>query len=370
VAGDELIRFDPHTSVKTSLGRVPSPSSGDLVFYKDKLYLASLAGFLEVNMEDATKSKLVLATQGRSFYGLINIPVGCDKNIIYGIEPKNGAQSALVEIDLENAAILNTFCTLPLNVYDAASITESGIRPGITLQGIDLKPQCGPGEKGSLQVNAITALNNVNLLYSVNNSPDNNTGLFTDLTAGQYNIHIQSSDGCTLDATVQLPAADKISVALTTTADNCGTQNGTLSIQKITGGNTLRFVLPNQPSQTAPLFTGLAGGAYLLGVTDENSCTASFPFDIKTLSPPLPLTDVKIGPAGSCGVGGGSIELTYLAGVNITGARIDNGAFQATRSFTNISAGLHHVQIKTNTCLYDTVLNVTASAPMRLLWVL
>jgi gliding motility-associated-like protein len=362
VIGDVLIRFDPHTMVQTALGRLPSPPSGDFVFYKEKLYLASLAGFLEVNIEDATKSKLVLATQGRAFYGLINIPVGCDKNIIYGIEPRSGAQSALVEIDLENAVILNTYCTLPLNVFDAASITESGIRPGITLQGIDVKPQCGPGEKGSLQVNAITALNNVTLLYSANNSPNNNNGLFADLTAGQYNIHIQSSDGCTLDSTVQLPIADKISVALSTTADTCGAQNGTLSIQRITGGNGLNFVLPNQPAQTAPLFTGLAGGNYLLGISDENSCTASFPFDIQTLSPPLPLADVKIEPAGSCGTGGGSIALTYSAGVNITGARLDNDAFQVTNLFTGVSAGVHHLQIKTNACLYDTILNVTAQA--------
>jgi gliding motility-associated-like protein len=358
VTGDELHRFDPHTLVDRSLGRVPSPSSGDLVFFNDKLYLASAVGLLEVNIESPLKSKTVLTTPGHSFFGLISIPVGCDKNIIYGIEPRGTGQSALVEIDLENAAVLNTFCTLPINVYDAASITESGVRPGITLQGIDIKPGCAPGEKGSLQVNATTAVSNVSLMYSANNSVANSTGTFADLIAGQYNIHIQSSDGCRLDATVQLPTPEKISVALTITADTCGTQNGTLSIQRITGGNTLSFVLPNKPSQTAPLFTGLPGGDYLLGITDEYSCTASVPFEIKSSNPPMPLTNIKIEPAGSCGAGDGSIQFNYLTGVNITGARLDNGAFLSTDIFTNISAGDHHLQIKTSTCLYDTVLNV------------
>ncbi len=350
-----LVRYDPQTQKATALGNVPFAPAGDLVFYKDKLYLTSLQGLVEINITNPSQSQLAIPTPGSVFYGLINIPLGCNKSTVYGIDVDvQTGTSSLVEIDMENKKVLGKLCTFPMNIYDAGSITESGIVAGITVSSIDAKKQCGPAGTGSIAVNAFTATPNVSLTYALNNAQPVTDGKFT-VTAGNHTISIKSSDGCSVDTTVTIGMADKISVNLLIKPDTCAAQKGNVSVQKISGGNSLLYAMDNNAGQTGTIFTNLSGGNHQLTVTDENFCRLDTAFMITSYQPPIPLTGLTIVPS-SCSQATGQITVLYSA--DVTGIRLDGGNFQTVNSFTNVATGEHRLQLKTNTCLYDTLLVV------------
>jgi len=114
-----LIKFNPHTGSQDDLGHVNYPSAGDLMFYKDKLYLASYnANLVEINLQDPASSTVYMNTPGHSFFGLVNIPIGCNQNNVFGVEADatDLRLSHLVEIDMENKKIGKTImiCSMPL----------------------------------------------------------------------------------------------------------------------------------------------------------------------------------------------------------------------------------------------------------------
>lgn len=362
--GYDLIKFDPHTGISVKLATLSYISAGDLVFYKDKLLMAATDGIVEIDLHaQPVTNTLIMPTPGRYFYGLFSLPVDCNTNKVYALE--SSTTSKVVEFDLENRIILNTYCTLPFTVNDAASITESGVTQGITVNSIDIKQQCGITGKGSINVNASSATANVTLQYTLNNTTTNGDGKFDALTGGTYAIHISSTDGCKKDTVVTVKTVDEISVNLISTPDTCEAKKGSLSVQKITGTEPFVFLLDNAVSQVSPSFPGLTTGTHLLKVTDQNTCSLDTSFAIQSFSPTLPISSITITPA-SCTVGG-TIKLVYLPSANVTGAKLDGGSFAAVDNFSNIAPGPHFLQIMNGSCVFDTTITVpvnTALAPL------
>lgn len=359
----DLTKYEPATGQVTLLGSVPPAfsSAGDLVFFKDKLYVASASGLVEINMQDPAQSTIAMSTPGYTFFGLVSVPKGCNQTTVYGLD--NFANtSSLVELDIEKKQILNKLCSFPLLVYDAASITESGIVPGITLYSIDIKKQCTSTLSGSMEVAAYSAVPGVSVRYTLNGTETNTDGKFMNLAAGNYHLNISSSDGCTLDTMIKVEVADRVAVDAITTPDTCGAGSGTLALQKASGGNAFVYALHGGAEQTAALFSGLSTGTHQLKVKDENFCQLDTSIFIGNISPPLPVSSISIVPS-SCSTNDGQINLVYSSPV--LGARVDAGAFQLKNNFTGLAAGSYNLQIKTGSCLFDTVVVVplVASTP-------
>jgi hypothetical protein len=205
VTGD-LIKFNPHTEKQEDLGHVKYPSAGDLMFYKDKLYLASdNLNLVEINLQNPERSTVYMSTQGYSFFGLINIPFGCNQNKVFGVEPDTSNTNVchLIEVDMENKKIERIFCSIPYAILDAASITENGTYEGININSVNVYSDCIPGShNNSIVVNATTASND-SINFSLNDTLKNITGIFQNLGKGIYHIHAET-DGCTADTIVAI----------------------------------------------------------------------------------------------------------------------------------------------------------------------
>jgi gliding motility-associated-like protein len=356
--GANLITYDPRNNVVLSTKRIPYGSAGDLVFYKEKLYLGSPSGLVEINMDEPSKSKVVMPVQNFLFFGLISIPSGCDKNTVYGLDVFANT-SSVVELDIDNGKIVKPVCSLPFIVWDAASITESGVVPGITVSGVDAKTVCGPGELGAVQVKAFSAVKDVTLTYTLDGSTTSADGKFTGVAAGSHKVTIKSSDDCTAEVAFTIGVAEKISISAVVTPDNCGSGNGTLTLQKNSGGSFM-YTLDNGPEQVSNVFSGLAAGNHALRVRDENNCSFDTVIAIQHVNPPLPLSSLVIKPS-SCRQNDGQIDISFSSS-GIQGVKLGNGSFQLQNSFTNVAAGTYTLQIRTATCLYDTVLVVPFAA--------
>jgi gliding motility-associated-like protein len=355
--GADLVIYDPRNNAIKSSRKIPYGSAGDLVFYKEKLYLGSPSGLVEIDMNDPSKSKVVMPVQSFLFFGLISIPAACDRNIVYGLDFFANS-SSVVELDIDNGKIVKPVCTLPFVVYDAASITESGVIPGITVSGVDAKTVCTPGELGNIKVHAFSAVKDVTLAYTLDGSRTSTDGTFTGVAAGNHKVSIKSSDDCTAEVSFSVAIADKISVSAVITPDNCGMQNGTLTLQKNSGGS-LRYTLNNGPEQVSNVFSGLAAGSYPLRARDENTCLFDTTITIHRVNPPIPISSITI-KSSSCQQNNGQIDISFSS-PDVQGVKLDNGSFQVQGNFTNVATGMHTVQVKTATCLYDTVLMVPVS---------
>ena len=180
---------------------MPHPAAGDMIFYKDKLYVAASPGLIvEVNIEEPLDSKVYMDLGRGGIYGLISVEGGCNKNKVYALAA-NGVTTQLIELDMENKANLGVKCEVQGTYHDAASTTETGTVRGLTISQLDVKDVCLTSAiPSSITIAASGTASQ--LTYHLNNTWSNTTGKFENLPQGNYAVHITSPEGCAADTTV------------------------------------------------------------------------------------------------------------------------------------------------------------------------
>lgn len=272
ITGD-LIKYNPHTGEQKDLGHVNYSSAGDLLFYKDKLYLAAYDfKLVEINLQSPESSTVYMNTEHHSFLGLVNIPVGCDQNKVFGLEPdsSNLTLSHLIEIDMENKKIGQTFCSVPYSILDAASITENGTYK-VSINSISLQPDCIPGShNNSIAVNASTASGDT-IHYALDDTVKNTTGVFQHLSKGKYHMYVEAA-GCVVDTIVTLEDVILPELNVHSSAPDCfDRSNGTVQIN--TNNNSLFTTsINNSPFADKYFYADLAAGSYKLSLQNAVGC--------------------------------------------------------------------------------------------------
>lgn len=365
VNGSMLYRLPVGWTQAEMIGILPYSAAGDLVFFDDKLIMAASPGvgspsfsLLEVNISSPPDSKIFMQTPGYNFFGLINVSVGCNENKIYGIATSLvGPGSDIFEIDMKTKTVVGKVCYVDVNVYDAASVTETGEVKGVNINTISVKPQCAGQGLGEIGVAATSATPSATLSFSLNNNPATTSGVFPNLGTGNYSIKVTSSDGCSKDTFAIVEFIERLEVSMLTKPDTCGNLKGSVEISKVSNHTGLRFSLENAAYVAGNVFTNLNAGIKSLKVIETNGCELDTSFTITSFQPPIPISNLNITNA-SCANADGQIILTYATGANIQGARIDGGAIQTGTSFTNLTAGTHQIQIITPSCTFDTTVIV------------
>lgn len=361
--------YKPGTGI---LGTVPFKANGDMVFYKDKLYLTAEEGVVEVNIKDPASSKLIIPTPGRVFPGLVNVPVGCSGNKVYGVEAV-GNTTRLVEFDLEQNRILNEYCSFNLGspVSDAASPTETGESPYLRIFGESYYfPDCLPDTTvGSLfQIQAFTPAGDSGLTYTftkgeIVKGPYRPAGFFMldrDLDAGLWKLQIKSSNGCVLDTLLSLWARIPMQATIATTSpDSCGKNTGEISVKMIAGEAPFQWAVEGGQMRRTPIFDSLPAGDHKLIIKDRFSCSVRYEFTVVpyTISP---IKNIAVVPAQICGTGG-EIKLDLDPSLNFsnTTVLIDSLNVGVRGQYKGMSAGRRLVQVKVGyACVFDTVITV------------
>jgi gliding motility-associated-like protein len=207
--GTELLaKYNPHTRQLTHLGRMPFFSAGDMIFFKDKLLLAGWdpydwsAGIFEIDPDNLLASKLYMSTP--PFIGLLSFPVPCSNSRYFGLSSGNTNNTQLTELDLFNKKVIGSACSIPMNILDAASNTETGPGNGISINSIvKTNPDNCQSNAGSIIITASSA--NGPVTYTlVNSGLSQLDGKFANLRGGLYNFRIANADGCTKDTSIVL----------------------------------------------------------------------------------------------------------------------------------------------------------------------
>lgn len=205
----------------------------------------------------------------------------------------------------------------------------------------NIDADCGGAANGFLEVQAANGTGN--FTYALNGET-NTTGIFENLSAGNYDLIITDGNDCEVINSITISGNSDISVESTesTNVDCFGNENGTISISAGSPSGGLIYELGGASNDTG-VFENLPAGNYEVTVSDQNNCTITLPFEI---SEPTEITlDLVETTAVDCfgastgevilGASGGDENFIYSL----------NGVTNDTGVFTNLLAGVFTAEV-------------------------
>jgi large repetitive protein len=239
------------------------------------------------------------------------------------------------------------FINLPAGIYDiivsdvngCESTTQDTITEpaAINLNTTTTTASCGNNDgSATITVNGGSGT----YQYSLNNGPQQATGIFSNLAAGNYNIVVTDASGCSESTVASVNNTNAPVITLVTGTDiSCfGDLNGTISITATGGTGALQYSIDNSNTfQSMPQFSNLAAGTYSIVVEDLNGCIATSNFDIIE---PDQLVVNGLALSTTCGNSNGEIQTLISGGTGTIQYSIDNGnTYQPAGIFTALPQG-------------------------------
>jgi len=187
----------------------------------------------------------------------------------------------------------------------------------------------------------------------------NTTGIFINLSLGNYTLAMQDANGCTISGTIITiadPLPITISSEVSTDVSCVGGTDGTITIIASGGTGALSYSVDGGttfPNSTGSI-TGLGTGSYSIVVQDANGCTLTgSTLTIIETAPAINIllettTDVTV-----CGGTDGTITIVANGGTPPLSYSIDGGTTfpNTTGVFTGLSLGDYNVVVNdTNGC--------------------
>ncbi len=224
---------------------------------------------------------------------------------------------------------------------------------------------CNGYEDGSITATGAGGATPYN--YSIDGEEYQSGNSFTGLGAGNYTLYVQDDLGCSQSSsfTVTQPSAIVFAAPQTTSA-SCSTANGQILVSATGGTGQITYKLGNGTYKVSGLFTGVAGGSYVLTAKDANGCTANITVTVNDQGGPT-LTVVSTTNVSCNGDNDGTIVLSGSGGTGALQYSIDGGlTYQSTTSYLNLTAGTYGVLVKDAAgCKTGTTVTIVQPSPLR-----
>ncbi len=215
-------------------------------------------------------------------------------------------------------------------------------------------PSCYLGFDGFINVEATGGTGNYT--YTLNNGTSNNTGIFTNLQAGPYDITVEDGNE-TLIISITLTEPVLLEIFEGLVEDNTCFSGKTGSIEVFGNGGSsatgnYQYQLNSNLPQSTGIFTDLVNNTYTLTVIDDNDCTAQLTVFIT--SPPKIIINFLDTTAIKCnGDSLGGFKVSGSGGVPTYKYSI-GGNYQTSGVFNNLPAGIYSVSLKDNNDCIET----------------
>ncbi|AMM50354.1 hypothetical protein TH61_03010 [Rufibacter sp. DG15C] len=240
----------------------------------------------------------------------------------------------------------------------AKAVTVGNVAGPSTFVSSTISSTCG-ANNGGITITGVTG-GTAPYTYSKDGINFQSTASFTGLLAGTHSITVKDTNGCTVSKSVTVAnVAGPTNILGTVASSTCGNSNGTLTVTGVTGGTApYTFSLNGGIFDASGTFSSLTAATYNVTVKDANGCTFSKAFTISNIAGP---SDFSASITSStCGAANGALTVTGITGGTTPYSySIDGTTFQASASFTGLTAGTHSITVKdANGCVFSKVVTL------------
>jgi gliding motility-associated-like protein len=312
-------------------------------------------------------------------YSAIANPTDCNVNNGSIVITASGGTGAL-EYSINGGISFfsfNTFTGLggaayPVLVQDANGcqagsaevITVLGL-PVIT--GVSTTPvSCFGGSDGTITITATTTTTPVGYSIDGGNSFQVDNPIFTGVSFGNYAIIVIEFNGCQTLTTAFVGSPSPIDIQVSVTEENCGQQNGSISISATQGFTPYQYSIDGGQSLVPTnVFNGIEAGVYVVVVEDNNGCQMQSSAIVQETQTP-DITALTANHVSCFGLADGSVNVVAAGGVPPFEYAIDAGTTQPSGTFNSLLAGTYSVTVTDNVGC-STSQTVTVLEPAELI---
>lgn len=271
VSGNTLYKYDQIAQKATNLGSLPYSASGDLMFYKNDLYMAAYEGIIKINLNSLSQSSVYISIpNGYNIFGLASYPVSTTKNKYIALS-SSGLQTSIIELDMENRAVSGITGSIPFSALDAASEVEDGTFTNIEVSKIQQFTDCNNAGNGIVKV--VTKPHTATYTYQLNGGTSNTTGIFYNVAPGAYNLKITSPNEVVNQTFAVASIINAKPITNVTKTNAMCDAKGQITLDLATGGDIYKIKYGNQVYTNNRLtLTGLEAGLYHFDILNEFNC--------------------------------------------------------------------------------------------------
>jgi gliding motility-associated-like protein len=202
---------------------------------------------------------------------------------------------------------------------------------------------CNGDLTGSFTINSVNGVSP----YTYTLGPiSNNTGQFSGIGSGIWNVTIEDANGCLSNINVNItePTILTNNLPITTNVDCFGNNNGEISINANGGIGPYTYDIISESNNTG-LFQNLGPGIYTINITDQNGCILQIP-NIQIIGPNLPLSNFFTPTQPQCfGYLNGQIQSNINGGTPPYNITWNTTPVQNTPISTGLSMGNYQINI-------------------------
>lgn len=184
------------------------------------------------------------------------------------------------------------------------------------------------------------------------------------LTANIYTVTVTDNNGCTTTASYQVNAVSPIIASAVITDVDCF-NNSTGSINLSVSGASPNYSFNWSNGATSEDINSLAAGVYFVTITDQNSCSQGFSFNVAQPSDSLVLVGL-MNPVSCAGGSNGGINLLVNGGTPSYSYSWSNGT--TSQNLVNVIAGNYTITVTdANGCSKTENYSVAQPIPLSLI---
>jgi gliding motility-associated-like protein len=343
-SGSALFSFPPGATNAIYLGDMPFYSAGDLLFYKDELYMAAGTGeIIKVDIANPINSTSYIPI-GRNIMGFTTVSVN-NKLKVYAFADHSSGGTEMLELDMENRTIKGSAGILPFVVYDAGSNAEAGEIPVIEIQNVEVNQECNVFNKGAARV--VCKKPTSEYIYTLDNGLTNRSGVFNNLSAGDYKVTVTSDGGeDPKQAAFTIPDYNLNNPVITAIRINpvCDVK-GTIKLDAGNRNADFRILFNGSSYDFSHNFTGLVPGSYHFVITTPTGCLVDEKDFTLTQDacPPIEIADIQF--LKECFQFSKAIVTVITKPHPDTYTYSFNGVTGLSNSFNNVSPGTYTLVI-------------------------
>lgn len=241
--------------------------------------------------------------------------------------------------------------TVTATVGEGSSITSTSSTLGTSCPGIN---------NGQVTINPTSGTGPYE--FSIDGGTTwQSSNVITGLSSGAHTAIIRDASGCTGTRNFFISTGAGLVATITPTNASCaGVDNGSISVNVVSGTPPYQYSLNGGTPQSASTFTNVAAGTHNVTIEDNTGCSTTIPVMVGTGTG---ITGSGTANNTACpGVNNGSIELTATSGTAPHEFSIDAGAtWQSSGTFNGLGVGSYDAVIRdANGCTFTLTLAVNA----------